>query len=156
MDAQAELEVLQQHVASLRTQFGELAAELGALASAFADDAPQPEAGLVDRLDGLRAEFRDTRARVLALAASAHLPDVPPPESLVTVRQLERLLEVLSQAIARDVAARARAAASQLLQRVLCLQHVDRRDFEPLLACQAAAGSLLEQISSLQSVELPG
>ncbi|MBV9581557.1 MAG: hypothetical protein JO057_23515, partial [Chloroflexi bacterium] len=109
MDAEPELLALQQRVATLRIQFGELGTELSALAAAFTNDAPQPDAGVVDRLDGLRAEFRDVRARVLTLAAFTHLPDLQPAESLDSVRKLEGLLEALSQTIARDVAARARA-----------------------------------------------
>ncbi len=155
MDAEAELLVLQERVATLRSQFSELAAELGALAAAFNEDAPQPDAGLVDRLDGVRAEFRDARVRVLALAASLDLPDIPPAESLGSVRQLEALLAVLSQAIARNAAARTRATASDLLRQVLRLRHVDRLNFEPLLACQARAESALQHVSSLESVELP-
>ncbi|MBV9580882.1 MAG: hypothetical protein JO057_20060, partial [Chloroflexi bacterium] len=95
------------------------------------------------------------RARVLTLAAFTHLPDLQPAESLDSVRKLEGLLEALSQTIARDVAARARATADDTLRRVMRLRHLDRVNFEPLLGCQAQADVLLQHVASLDSVELP-
>jgi hypothetical protein len=128
--------------AALAARLGALGARGTAAAASLAAPGAPPSDDLVLALDAARREFDALRAETLALVTAAGLP-APPAEAIGSTSDLEPVLGELGAALEaeerRAAAARVRAHALAILDRVSALVHRDEPAFAALVLCQKRA-----------------
>jgi hypothetical protein len=127
---------------ALATRLGALGALGTAAAAALTGRGTPPADDLVEALGEAGRVFAVLRAEALAAASAAGL-EAPPPERIVSTRELaailKPLLEALEAAARRHAVARVREQARGVLDRVGALVHRDDPAFPGLHVCQKRA-----------------
>ncbi len=143
-----ESAVLLQNFVSLTEEFSRLGPRLSQAANALQATGMPPAKTLIDELSASRKSFTELCAHGVALAGVLALSPAPKPEALVSLSDLQSLLQTLNQAeekrkVSKELSQRALA----LLDRLYALQHREREVFVPLAECQMRATVLRTAIA---------
>jgi hypothetical protein len=133
----------------LAKRLSELSERLAALGTTLAQTAHQmqgvgtiPSEAIVDEITKVRADFLDTRHRLLEAARSLSV-NAPATAELDSLRTLEPILAAVVQAIAaeekRAALSEARTRVMAVLDRVLTISHSDGPNFAALVQCLVKA-----------------
>jgi hypothetical protein len=141
--------------ATLTTQFAELGARGTAAAAALARPGTPPSDDLVHALGAAGRELTALRTEAFAVAATLGLK-TPPAETIDSTKKLEAMLRLLldglEQAERQAAAARARAGALAILDRVAALAHRDDPGFAALAACHKRAADARTTLSTATEI----
>src|SRR5262249_53753158 len=133
----------------LAKRLSELSERLTTLGTTLAQTAHQmqgvgtiPSEAIVDEITKVRADFLDTRHRLLEAARSLSV-NAPATAELDSLRALEPVLAAVVQAIAaeekRAALSEARTRVMAVLDRVLTISHSDGPNFAALVQCLVKA-----------------
>ncbi|MBI1762301.1 MAG: hypothetical protein HYR56_12785 [Acidobacteria bacterium] len=168
----------------LRDKFDSLTGNFAQLGSLLLDAAAEMQKSgrplsdvMVEELQTTRKDFEELRAELLRAAELFHVTPLLKPEEIPDLYTLEKLLNVVIEAIttarvrAEEEARKAEearralaqeAAAQQvrqetitLLNRVLLLAHKTQPNYKPLQECYAQASKLRETIGALKGAPAP-
>ncbi len=141
--------------ATLTTRLAELGARGTAAAAALARPGTPPSDDLVHALGDAGREFTALRAEVFAAAATLGVK-TPAVETIDSTKRLEAMLRLLldglEQAERQAAAARARAVALAILDRVAALNHRDDPGFAALAACHKRAVDARTTVSTAADI----
>jgi hypothetical protein len=139
---------------ALAAQFSRVGEQLALEAEEWKSGGAPPTPALIEALDACGRDFEQLRGDVVRLADS--LATASEPSLLANLQEISDLLHVLGEAEGRQAQLEAlRGQALATLDRVLTLALVDRKEFAPLLECQARARTIRASIADAPVLDLP-
>ena len=144
-----------QHLASLTEGFFRLGAQLSQAAKELQTSGVPPHENLLAELAAARRDFTDLCTRGLTLAESLAIAPLPASDALVSLSDLKALLQSGARAEEQKAAVEdLQQRALRVLDRVLAIGHREGITFEPLLECQARAGTLRLEVAEARWPDL--
>lgn len=149
IDMQAtEATVLLQNLVSLNEGFSQLGVRLSQAANALQTTGMPPASTLIEEINSSRRSFAELCAKSIALAEVFSLTPMPKPETIVSLGDLQALLQALNEAEEkRKVVKELTQQALSTLDRLYAIKHREREVFAPLAECQMRATVLRNAIA---------
>ena len=145
-----DLTILSQNLADVTEVFSYLGRRLEASAHALLTTGVPPDKSLINELMAARQNFADLRAQGRALAESLTIRPLPDAESLASLSEIKALLEKIALTEEeRRTTDRVVQRAVLVLNRVCALRHSGLSTFGPLVACQARAAALRDEVTTM-------
>ena len=146
-DTQADLA---RDLDSISQRFGDLSNRLMRVAEELRVSGSPPDDQVIQELAVSRTTFQELRTRALDVARHLAVGPTPSPEGVGSLRELESLLQSLSEAeVRRSAEEDKKLLALSVLDHILGLAHRGSSEFQPLIDCQVKADALKQAIQSL-------
>ena len=142
--------ILLQNLTDVAEVFSYLGQRLEASAHALQTTGTPPDRSVINELMAARQNFAELRAQGHALAESLAITPLPDVESLASLSEIKVLLEKIALTEEeRKTTERVLQRAVMVLNRVCALRHRGLATFAPLVACQARATALRDEITTM-------